>query len=79
MHRVKSVEQQRALRNHADVAGVLRRKLAYGPEGGCASDGVEPLQVREAATRFVVVAANYGRYIYTNPVDDGVGVGAIVD
>ena len=50
-----------------------------GPEGSGACDGVEPLQVREADTSFVVIAANYGPYICAYPVGDGVGVGAIVD
>src|ERR1700681_1392639 len=54
----KLVHVDGTLREHAEPFEIFGGELAPGPESGEASDGVEVLEVHEAADGFVVIAAD---------------------
>ena len=73
------VKMHRAVRKRAQPVQIGRRELFASPEGGQAGDGVELVEVHEAANGFVVIAANESASQSLRLGDDFVGISSVAD
>src|SRR3984957_410039 len=75
----KTVDRCRSSRQFFEIFTKFRTQLIACPEGGIAGDGIEIFGVGQAASGFVVVAANCDRVNFADAVDYFVRVGSVAD
>ncbi|HEX9607671.1 MAG TPA: hypothetical protein VF962_10600, partial [Gemmatimonadaceae bacterium] len=75
----KFVDVDRALREPAEPVEIFGSELVAGPESGETGDGVEVLEVHEAADGFVVIAADKDLSESLRAGNDFVRVAAVPD
>jgi len=79
VHYLKTVHRKRSFRQSAGVIRILLGENLRGPQGSRACDRVEPFQIVQAGTGFIVVSAHHGGAIGANPFDAAIRIGAIAD
>src|SRR5467141_1130649 len=75
----KLVDLDRTLRERAEPVEILGGELVARPESGEAGDGVEVLEIHEAANSFVVIAANEHASQSSRLNNDFVRITAVAD